>query len=49
MKEKVLKLIIKWGQNKETAEQLVNESIDIALKMYPDARPAKIAEVITYI
>ena len=49
MEAKVLKLIIKWGNSKESSEKMVGENLESVLRMYPDAKPSKIAEVITYL
>ena len=49
MKEKIIKRLIKHGSNKEDAIKMVNENYETAIKMFPDAKVAKIKEVITYI
>jgi len=49
MKEKVLKLLVKRGNKQEDSQKMIDNNLQIALKMYPDAKPAKIAEVLTYL
>lgn len=46
MKDKVIKLLIKWGYNEEAAKSMANANFDIAVKSYPDAKPSFIADVV---
>lgn len=46
MKEKVIKLLVKWGYNSDSAVKMVEENLDIALKMYPESKPSFIADVV---
>lgn len=46
MKDKVIKLLIKWGYNGDTAKSMVDANFDIAVKSYPDAKPSFIADVV---
>lgn len=46
MKDKVVKLLIKWGYNEETVKSMVEANLDIAVKSYPDAKPSFIADVV---
>lgn len=46
MKDKVIKLLIKWGYNEQAAKSMVEENLDIAIKSYPDAKPSFIADVV---
>lgn len=46
LKEKTIKRLVKWGWNEETATNMVNEKFDIAVKCWPHATPAKLADVI---
>ena len=49
MKDKVIKLLIKWGNNEQQAIKMVDDNLELALKMFPDAKPSKIAEVLIHI
>ncbi len=49
MKDKVIKLLIKRGNNEQESIKIVEDKLETALKMFPDAKPSKIAEVLTYI
>lgn len=46
MKDKVIKLLIKWGYNEETVKLMVEANFDIAVKSYPDSKPSFIADVV---
>lgn len=46
MKDKVIKLLIKWGHNEETVKSMIEANFDIAVKSYPDAKPSFIADVV---
>lgn len=46
MKDKVIKLFIKWGYNEQTAKSMVEANFDIAIKSYPDAKASFIADVV---
>ena len=46
MKDKVIKLLVKWGYNEETVKSMVDANFDIAVKSYPDAKPSFIADVV---
>jgi hypothetical protein len=47
MKDKVTKLLVKWGHNENDAERMVEAHLDYAVKTYPDSKPAFIAEVVS--
>lgn len=47
MKEKVLKVLVKRGFNQEFASELINKNLADAHKMFPDAKAAKLAEIVT--
>lgn len=47
MKDKVIKLLIKWGYNESDVLKKVDENFDDAIRTFPDATPAKIAKAIT--
>lgn len=46
MKDKVIKLLIKLGHNEETVKSMIEANFDIAVKLYPDAKPSFIADVV---
>ena len=46
MKEKVIKLLIKWGYNEESVKSMVQANYDVAVKSYPDAKASFIADVV---
>ena len=46
MKDKVIKLLIKWGYNEKAAKSMVEVNFDIAIKSYPSAKPSFIADVV---
>ena len=45
-KAKVLKLLIKHGNNKDDSKKMVDKHFDYVKRVYPDATPRKMAEVI---
>jgi len=47
MKEKVRKLMIKYGNNPERVEEMINANFDYAVRKYKTA--SKIAECLIYI
>lgn len=46
MKEKVLKILVKRGCNAEHAAELINKNLADAQKMFPEAKAAKLADVV---
>ena len=46
MKDKVIKLLIKWGYNEESVKSMVEANLAVAIKSYPDAKPSFIANVV---
>lgn len=46
MKDKVIKLLIKWGYNEESIKLMVEANLSVAVKSYPDAKPSFIANVV---
>lgn len=47
MKAKVLSILLKWGNNESEVAEMINKSYDYAIKAYPDAKAAKIADVVS--
>ncbi len=45
-KDAVIKLLVKYGNNPKDVKSMVEKEFDMAVKSYPDATAAKIAEVI---
>jgi len=45
MKARVIALLVKRGNNPETAQQLVESQLDWAMKAFPDARPHILADI----
>ncbi|HFW4796582.1 TPA: hypothetical protein ACIBS5_001922 [Salmonella enterica subsp. diarizonae serovar 60-67:z35:-] len=45
--EKVAKILVKRGFNIDTATALVAKNLADALRMLPDAKPGKLAEIVT--
>lgn len=46
MKDKVISLLIKRGWNPEDAARITERELPHALRMFPEARAAKLAEVV---
>lgn len=46
MKDKVIKLLIKWGYNEDTTKSMIDANFDIAIKAYPESKPSFIADVV---
>ena len=49
MKAKVLKVLVKRGFNAEFAANLIDKNLADAQKMFPEAKAAKLAEVVSYL
>ena len=47
MKDKVIKNLIKAGYNEVTVNKMVNQEFDYVVKTYPEAKPAKVADIIS--
>ena len=47
MKEKVLNLLVKWGNNNEEMAKLVEQKFDYVFETYPNARPSFLADVLS--
>ena len=47
MKAKVLSILIKWGNSEASALEMIEKSYGYALATYPDAKAAKIADVVS--
>lgn len=47
MKAKVIKLLIKWGNSEASVDRMMSEHFDYAIKTYPEAKPAFIADVVS--
>tara|TARA_R110001606_G_C15140160_1_gene624447 strand:+ start:113 stop:262 length:150 start_codon:yes stop_codon:yes gene_type:complete len=46
MKNKVIKLLTKWGYNEETVLEMVEENFDTAIRCYPDSKASQLADFI---
>ncbi len=46
MKRKVIKLLIKWGNNESSVNSMIDANYSYAVSTYPDTTPAFIANVI---
>ena len=49
MKEKIIAILIKNGNNEDSSIDLVNSNYNIAVQMFPTAKASKLAEVISCI
>jgi hypothetical protein len=49
LEKKVIAVLVKNGFNEANAVEMVKTNLDAALLMRPNASPAKLAEVVTYI
>lgn len=47
MKDKVVKLLIKWGNSEAAVDRMIAEHFEYAIKTYPEAKPAFIADVVS--
>lgn len=47
MKAKVIKNLLKAGYNEESVNKMVDAQFDYVVKTYPEAKPAKIADIIS--
>lgn len=47
MKDKVVKLLIKWGNSEESVNRMIDTHFDYAVKTYPEAKPSFIADVVS--
>ena len=47
LEKKVKRLLIKWGNSEDSVNKMISDNYTQAVKMYPEARAAKIAEVIS--
>lgn len=47
MKAKVLGILVKWGNNEAEAAAMISKSYEYAVKTYPDAKAAKIADIVS--
>ncbi len=45
METKVFNLLVKWGHNEKTAKELIDRNLQWAMKAYPEAKAAKLADV----
>lgn len=46
MESKIIALLIKRGWNEKSAQNMVADNIKCAISMFPEAKAAKLAEVI---
>lgn len=47
MRDKVIKNLLKAGFSEESVKKMVNEQFDYTVKTYPEAKPAKVADIIS--
>ena len=47
MKAKVIKNLIKAGYNENTVNQMVEAHFDYVVSTYPEAKPAKVADIVS--
>lgn len=47
MKAKVIKNLLKAGFNEESVNKMVESQFDYVTKTYPEAKPAKVADIIS--
>lgn len=47
MKDKVQKILVKWGNNEKDVEMMIDDSFDYAISTYPEANPAFIADMLS--
>jgi hypothetical protein len=45
-REKLVKLLLKRGNNDESVKAMVDENYEYLIKTYPDSTPSKLAEII---
>lgn len=48
MKDKVIKLMIKRGHNQSQVLEMVEKSLELACKLYPDAKAGQLADFILW-
>ncbi|QPI17917.1 hypothetical protein POP12_125 [Pectobacterium phage POP12] len=46
MKSKVEKILVKRGNNVESVKKMIDENLELAMRMYPEAKAAKLAEIL---
>ena len=47
IRQKVIDLLVKYGNNPKDVEKMVDKNFDYAVRVYPGATPAKLADVIS--
>ena len=47
MKDKVTKLLIKWGNNEQAVQKMIQENFDLAVRCMPEAKASKLADFIS--
>lgn len=47
MKDKVIKNLLKAGFNEGSVDKMVNQEFDHVVRTYPEAKPAKVADIIS--
>lgn len=47
MKSKVIKILLKWGNNEKSVLDMIDENFDFAVTTYSDATPSFIANVVS--
>lgn len=47
MKNKVIKLLAKWGNSEKVISEMMEKSFEYAVATYPDSKPSFIADVVS--
>lgn len=47
MKAKVIKNLLNAGYNEESVNKMVNDQFDYVVATYPEAKPARVADIIS--
>lgn len=47
MKDKVVKVLLKGGFNEETINKMIAQEFEYVIKTYPEAKPRKVADIIS--
>lgn len=46
MKDKVLKLLLKWGNNQKDCIKMIESNFDYAMRTYPNSKASEIAKIL---
>ena len=47
MKNKVINILLKWGNNEESVLSMIDKNFDFAVSTYRDATPSFIANIVS--